>query len=144
MAEVTLAPQAVPEPPATQSEPAPTELSFDQLISGIHKWYRRLQENDIAYRQISDTIQDKREALILNMPTGQRDANDAMITVALDFEALLKRMNAREPAQRKEILQQMLGPWNNYFVTEYSTSLKKLCEFTQRACEAVEKRTKTA
>lgn len=121
-------------------EEDPRELSFEQLTAGIHKFYRRFREAEIAYRQISDTIMGRREAIIPSMPTGQRDENDQMVTVAMDYEALLRFMDVRDPEERKRVLQQMLGPWNNYFVAEYAKAMARLREFVDKAHEQLQRR----
>jgi len=121
-----------------QPQEDPKALSFEQLIRGIHKYYKRFHENELAYRQINETIQGKREAIIPDMPTGQRDSEDNLITVPMDYEALLKQMNVREPEHRKQVLQQMLGPWNNFFVAEYGRSLSQLRDFVNQAYDQMQ------
>lgn len=128
--------QTVGTPPAeveTIDSSDPRALSFEQLIGGIHKFYRRFRENELAYRQINDTINQKREAIIPNMPTGHRDEEDQMITVPMDYEALMKQQNIREPEQREQFLRQLLGPWNNFFVAEYTKSLTQLKDYVDKA-----------
>ena len=52
-----------PQPvPPTEQPPKedPKALSFEQLIRGIHKYYKRFQENELAYRQINDTIKSEK------------------------------------------------------------------------------------
>lgn len=121
---VTQAPEGAPQ--QAQMPQQPPEPSFDQAVAGIHKFYRRFRAVEIAYRQINDTLNDRRDSPVFEMPTGQFDEEDRPITVPMDMERLLRGLSVE---QRAEHLKQLLGPWNNYFAREYSDSVEQLKRF---------------
>jgi len=107
--------------------PAPSEqdLHPEQLVRGVLKNYKAYARSEKAYRLCNEVIQLKRQMPIMLVPLGDGDQ------LEFDLNHLVK--DIKEPDGRREIIQHVLGHWNNYFVRRYGEDLRALALVSRNA-----------
>ncbi len=126
-----------------QAQPEATALHPQQLGNGVVKYYRAFARAEKAYRMTNDSIHLKREMPILYAYTGEKteiDGHEEDERLVFDISVLTLGIVdpdvEQQTAKRKRLLQQVLGPWNNLYVAEYTKQMRELALFARNAWTA--------
>ena len=119
-----------PLPPHAEKQ-GDAGVTMDQAIRGLHMAYERFRRAEAAYTSLRHVLAGKQQPPIISYPTGSVDSEGDQIIYELDLKAIMPQGVSED--ERLKFLRQQLGPWNNYFASEYRKWLGHLSQFSQQA-----------